>query len=206
MKTMRTQFVFALAVVLAGEVHGQANRNNPGPTDYTAFSRFITDRNIFDPNRQPHYTSTRTQTTRPRTRSASTPAFTLVGTMAYEKGFFAFFSGNDTELKKVLSVSEKIADYTVTEIVAGRARIESADGKQKLELKVGDVMHQEAGGWQFSGAAEIPPGAPASETGTAPAGAAENSSERSTPSVPVAAGAQSEILKRLMEKRAKENQ
>lgn len=202
MKTMRTQFVFfTLAAVLAGDVFGQANRNIPGPTDYTAFSRFVTDRNIFDPNRQPHYTSTRTQTTRPRTRSASTPTFTLVGTMAYEKGFFAFFSGNDTELKKVLIVSEKIVDYTVTEIAAGRARIESADGKQKLELKVGDGMHQEAGGWQFSGSAEIPPGATPSETGTA-----GNSSERSTPSVPVAAGAQSEILKRLMEKRAKENQ
>ena len=206
MKTMRNQFVFALAVVLAGDGFGQANRNMPGPTDYTAFSRFVADRNIFDPNRQPHYTSTRTTTTRPRTRSASTPTFTLVGTMAYEKGFFAFFSGNDTELKKVLIVSEKIADYTVTEIAAGRARIESADGKQKLELKVGDVMHQEAGGWQFSGSAEIPPGAPASETGTAAAGTAGNSSASSTPSVPVAAGAQSEILKRLMEKRAKENQ
>ena len=205
MKTMQTQFVFALAVVLVGDVFGQANRNIPGPTDYSAFSRFVTDRNIFDPNRQPHYTSTRTQTTRPRTRSASTPTFTLVGTMAYEKGFFAFFSGNDTELKKVLIVSEKIADYTVTEIAAGRARIKSADGKQKLELKVGDVMHQEAGGWQFSGSAEIPPGAPSSETGTA-AGTAGNSSASSTPSVPVAAGAQSEILKRLMEKRAKENQ
>ncbi|MEI8291196.1 MAG: hypothetical protein WCH99_17145 [Verrucomicrobiota bacterium] len=203
---MRTQLVIALAGVLAGDVLGQANRNIPGPTDYPAFSRFVTDRNIFDPNRQPHYTSTRTQTTRPRTRSASTPTFTLVGTMAYEKGFFAFFSGNDAELKKVLLVSEKIADYTVTEITAGRARIESADGKQKLELKVGDVMHQEAGGWQFSGSAEIPPGAPASETGTAVAGTAGNSSAGSTPGAPVAAGAQSEILKRLMEKRAKENQ
>jgi len=204
MKSMRIKLFLALAAVLAaGGALAQTNKNIPGPTDYSAFSRFVTDRNIFDPNRQPHFYSSTTRTRTPRVRhSASAPAFTFVGTMAYEKGLFAFFSGNDTDLKKVLLTSEKIAGYTVTEITPGRAKIESADGKQKLELKVGDVMRQENGGWQLSGSGEIPAGANASETGTATGTNAVNSGDSSPP----AATEPNDILKRLMEKRAKENQ
>src|SRR6266705_2161364 len=132
MKTMRTKLFLTLALALAGEgVFAQTNKNIPGPTDYAAFSKFVTDRNIFDPSRQPHSTSTRTRTTRTRTRtSSSAPAFTLVGTMEYEKGMFAFFSGNSEELKKALQASQKIAGYTVTDITYGRAVLESADKKQ----------------------------------------------------------------------------
>ena len=190
MKPMRTKFFLALAAVTLG-ADAQTNRNIPGPADYAAFSRFVTERNIFDPNRQPHYYgATERPRTRTRTHSAAAPAFTFVGTMAYEKGMFAFFSGNDADLKKVLPVNGKIADYAVTEIAPGRATIASADGKQKLELKVGDVMRQENGGWQLSGSGEIPAGAAAGETGATPSAAAEPN----------------DILKRLMEKRAKENQ
>ena len=122
--------------------------------------------------------------------------------MAYEKGLFAFFSGNDTDLKKVLLISEKIAGYTVTEITPGRAKIESADGKQKLELKVGDVMRQENGGWQLSGSGEIPAGADASKMDPAMGTNAVSSGD----SGPPAATESNDVLKRLMEKRAKENQ
>ena len=45
-----------LALGLAGGSAAFAQSNSvPGPADYNSFSRFITDRNIFDPNRQPHY-------------------------------------------------------------------------------------------------------------------------------------------------------
>ena len=209
MNTMRTKLFFALAIgLVGGGAFAQTNKNIPGPTDYAAFSRFVTERNIFDPSRQPHYYSNSTRPrTKPRTaRSSSAPAFTLVGTMLYEKGLFAFFSGNDADLKKVLPVAEKIAGYTVTQISPGHARLESADGKQKLDLKVGDVMRQENGGWQLAGSREVPAGAPTSETGGATTSpATENSGESSAPAAPAAAGEPNDILKRLMEKRAQEN-
>lgn len=194
MKQPRINLILALA--LAGGLGALAQTNNkiPGPADTAAFSRFVTDRNIFNPNREPHYTSqARPKTV--RTHSPSAPAFTLVGTMSYEKGLFAFFSGNSAELKKVLPVSEKIAGYTVTEVAQGRATLESADKKQKLTLKVGDGMRQENGKWQWFGAGELPAGA--SDTGGA--------SASDSPAAPSSAGEPNDILKRLMQLREKEN-
>lgn len=198
-----TLLALLAAVSLAS---AQTNKNIPGPTDYAAFSKFVTDRNIFDPSRQPHYTSSHTRTTtRTRTRaSSSAPAFTLVGTMEYEKGMFAFFSGNSEELKKAMPVSQKIAGYTVTDIAYGRVTLESADKKEKLELKVGDVMRQENGGWQLAGQGEVPAGTSLTEPDTS-AAAEGSSTSSSESSAPASASAPNDILKRLMEKREQES-
>ena len=199
MKPLRTIIILALA--LAGGFGAFAQTNNiPPATDYSALSRFVTDRNIFDPNRQPHYTSSRTRTkTTPRIHSASAPAFTLVGTMSYEKGLFAFFSGNDADLKKVLPATGKIAGYTVVEIAPGRVTLTTTNTTEKLELKVGDVVRQENGKWELSGTTETAAGSsrlPAETTGSA---ASENSTAAPSPALE-----QNDVLKRLMEKRAKE--
>ncbi len=201
---IRSRTSIILALVLTGGLGALAQSANPvpGPADYASFSRFVTERNIFDPNRQPHYTSGR-PTTRPRTHSSSAPAFTLVGTMAYEKGMFAFFSGNSEELKQVLPVAGSIAGYTVADISYGHVTLEttntSTNGNGRLELKVGDVMREESGKWQQAGAGDIvvdsSPDASGS-TGAAGSPAAPGSS----------ASPPNDILKRLMEQRAKENQ
>jgi hypothetical protein len=206
MKHMRTPLFFGLAALLvlaAGGAFAQSNNGIPGPTNYALFSRFITDRNIFDPARQPHYYSTTTRN-RPRTRvSASAPAFTLVGTMSYEKGMFAFFSGNNADLKKVLPVSEKIANYTVTEISIGHAVLQATNAPDKLELKVGDVVRQENGKWVLSGAGDLPAGS-SSSAATNGASGGENAAASAAAS-PASAGEPNDILKRLMEKREQEN-
>ena len=199
MKPLRTIIILALA--LAGGFGAFAQTNNiPRATDFSAFSRFVTDRNIFDPNRQPHYTSSRTRPkTTLRTHSPSAPAFTLVGTMSYEKGLFAFFSGNDADLKKVLPATGKIAGYTVVEIAPGRVTLTTTNTIEKLELKVGDVVRQENGKWQLSGTTETPAGESASATGTTNAPGSENPAATASPALE-----QNDVLKRLMEKRAKE--
>ena len=200
MKATKMIFLVAFALTNAFVAGAQSNRT-PGATDYAAFSGFVTARNIFDPSRQPHYTSTRTST-RPRTHvSSSAPAFSLVGTMAYQKGMFAFFSGNSDELKKVLPVSQKIADYTVTQITQGHVTLESTNKSEKLELKVGDVMRQDSGKWALSGTDELPAG-----TGSAPAAAGSSPSSDTAAPAPSPALGQNDVLKRLMELRAKENQ
>jgi hypothetical protein len=204
MKLMRTPLIFALVLVLtSGGAFAQSSNGIPGPTNYASFSRFITDRNIFDPSRQPHYYSTTTRN-RPRTHvSASAPAFTLVGTMSYEKGMFAFFSGNSADLKKALMASEKIADYTVTEITMGRAVLQATNQQEKLVLKVGDVMREENGKWVLSGAGELPAGS-SSSAETHGASGSEKDAAGATAS-PASAGEPNDILKRLMEKREQEN-
>jgi hypothetical protein len=207
MKLMRTPIFFGLAALLtlaAGGAFAQSNNGIPGPTNYASFSRFITDRNIFDPARQPHYYSTTTRI-RPRTRvSASAPAFTLVGTMSYEKGMFAFFSGNTADLKKVLPVSEKIADYTVTEISMGHAVLQATNASDKLELKVGDVVRQENGKWVLSGAGDLPAGS-SSSSSSSPAASPGAAGGENAAASPASAGEPNDILKRLMEKREQEN-
>lgn len=200
MKFSRNILFLALALT-AVDLSAQTN-NVPGPGDFASFSKFVTERNIFDPNRVPHYTSTRTTRTRTRTRSNnSAPQFSLVGTMAYEKGMFGFFSGNSDELKQILSVSGKIAGYTVTEISRDRAVLESEDKKQKLELRIGDVMRQESGKWELSGQGEVSGG-----SASASPSKSESTTESSGGSPSSPADEPNDVLKRLMEKRAKENQ
>ncbi|MEI7532961.1 MAG: hypothetical protein WCK57_01225 [Verrucomicrobiae bacterium] len=201
---MKATRIFLLAVVvLTHGVLARAQSNSvPGATDYAAFSTFVTARNIFDPNRQPHYTSApRTHTTHTRTHvSPSAPAFTLVGTMSYEKGVFAFFDGNNSDLKKVLPVNEKIADYTVTQIAPDRVTLESADKKERLELKVGDVMRQENSKWTLSSGGELP----VSTSGVVPTVSSVGGD--SPAAAPSPALGQNDVLKRLMELRKKEEQ
>lgn len=197
----RAPQLFILAF-LACAVYTFAQSNGvPGPQDYAAFSHFITDRNIFDPNRQPHYYSTNRSFVR-RPRSNLTPGIQFVGTMSYTKGWFAFFSGNSADLSKVLQVGSKIADYTITEISANHVQLESGDQKQ-LALNVGDGLRQENGKWVPAEAGELP----AAENTSATATAADSSSpESSSATPPPSAGEQNDVLKRLMQLREKENQ
>jgi len=202
MKLPRTQFILALALVVTAVAVAQSNNNGtPGATDYAQFSRFVASRNIFDPNRQPHYTSSRTTRTRTtRTHSPSTPAFTFVGTMSYEKGLFAFFSGNSEELKQVLPVGQKIAGYTVTQVAQGRVTLAAADNKGNLQLRIGDVMRQENGKWELSGSGEVPAGDSSSVAETAIAPSSESPAAAAPPV------SENDVLRKLMEKRAKESQ
>ncbi len=52
MKPTHLKICLALAAVLAAGAGACAQSNGvPGPADYSKFSQFVTDRNIFDPNR-----------------------------------------------------------------------------------------------------------------------------------------------------------
>ncbi len=201
------RLLLACAVLLAGGTPASAQSTNvPGPTDYDAFSRFITERNIFDPNRYPHNSRegrTRITTRQTRTQRAA-PAFTLVGTMSYEKGMFAFFDGNNADLRKVLPASGSIAGYTVTEVTLTGATLQSADKKETVPLKIGEMMRQEGEHWKPAGLAELGSGTSTteSEAGTAPA--ASGADAGSAPAAPSSASAPNDILKKLMQQREQE--
>jgi len=170
----------------------------PGPADYAQFSRFITDRNIFDPNRYAR-SSPGAAAYRPKV-SRSAPAFTLVGTMHYEKGMFAFFDGNNSDLRKVLYESDtnSIAGYTVTGITLTGVKLESADKKQTVRLKIGDMMRQEGSEWRLEESGESLAYA---SSDSAPA---EEKSGSDASSAPASAGAPNDILKKLMQQREQE--
>jgi hypothetical protein len=211
MKPSLFKFYLILAVLVAGGPAVLAQSNGvPGPADYAAFSRFITDRNIFDPTRQP-YTSTgsryiRPRPTRTRPRSTGMLGIQLVGTMDYEKGPFAFFNASSEEYRKALHPGDKLAGYTILEINDKAVKLETAD-KKELVMEIGDGLQPDSNGkWVFTKAEDFsgPLGVPAA--GRSGGNESYSSSSSSTPATPPSASESNDVLKRLMEQREKLSQ
>jgi hypothetical protein len=209
MKLTRTKIVLMAAFAFAGILSARAQSNNtPGDPDYSKFAGFITDRNIFDPNRYPHDRSSGYRPPKHIKHPNGPQGVTLVGTMAYEKGYFAFFNAGDSDLKKVVSSGGDIADYTVKDISATSVTLIGKDKKESV-MKIGDQMYQEGGVWKLNLDAN------SSTTVESPASTATDNSSSTTDSTSATDEGQAapspslennDILKRLMEKRAKENQ
>jgi len=202
MKPTRYKKWAVLALALANGFLTSAQPNRvPGPADFTQFSSFITERNIFDPSRIPRNSSTPRRTfTRQTPRY--TPSFTLVGTMSYEKGMFAFFDGNQSYLRKVLyqSDSNSIAGFTVAEITLAGVKLQTADKKQTVQMKIGEIMRQEGNSWQLAGSGQLFTGTSAGES----AAPAADSSSPGTSTAPSPALEGNDILKKLMQQREQE--
>jgi hypothetical protein len=209
MKSIYAKIYLLAALVGAGGFSATAQTNSSSAdTDYAQFSRFVSDRNIFDPNRVPHSprtTSTRTRTrTTTRSRAGGLTGIALVGTLSYEKGWFAFFNAGDSDNKKVLAPGGEVGGNQVKEISAITVTL-VGDDKKEFTMKIGDQLHQDGARWKLS--------ENSSDSGSAvatsePTPVAEGESSSSTPEAAAAAPAANlegnDILKRLMEKRAKE--
>ena len=75
---------------------------------------------------------------------------TLVGTMTYEKGTFAFFDGTSSDYKKALKLTDTIAGYKVTTIAPNGVKL--ASGTNEVELSVGaQLRREEDGPWLLAG-------------------------------------------------------
>lgn len=217
--------------VTAQSTNGPASTNNAPPRvaappprlDEAAF-RLIAERNIFNANRSGGTVRPATPTRRP----ATVETFALVGTMAYEKGTFAFFEGSRSEFTKVLKADGIIAGHKILNIQANSVKLE-ADGKE-IELPVGSQMRREdAGAWQVSEArggialAASASSDPSNRSGRSDRGDdssrsrrdGDASSRRSDGSesgrppaatTPTSSADEAEILKRLMERRERESQ
>ncbi len=141
--------------------------NSASPLDFSAF-QLITERNIFDPNRMPH--------SAPAAQAKIADAFSLVGTMSYAKGDFAFFDGTSSDYKKVLKPSESIAGYTVLAVSPDFVKL--TRDNQQLELPVGRQMRrQDDGSWVESADAGSYAATPNSSSTNAQPAAAGGGSE-----------------------------
>jgi hypothetical protein len=171
-----------------------ASGTNNGPVvlNYAAF-QLIVDRNIFDPNRYPRGPGA------PRARQAprSVDSLTLVGTMSYEKGTFAFFDGTSSDYKKALKLTDSIAGYKVATITPNSVKL--ASGSNEVTLKVGaQLRREEDGPWLLSGQSTPYAAIPASGSINAAASATAPGSDTTS------GASESDILIRLMQKREKE--
>jgi len=181
----------ALGALLAnGRPAAAQTTNAPAATNYSSF-QIIVERNIFDPNRLARAPRSRGHSTSP-----SVPHFSLVGTMSSRQGMLAFFDGNDSDYRKVLSPDGTIAGCKVMEITLHGVKLEAA-GKPVV-MKVGAQMRQAVKGeWQLADSGELPAATAGNETPatdeTPAAGAASGS-----------AGEPNDVLKKLMQQREQE--
>lgn len=209
-----------LAVLVLGSAHAETTATNHVPSavtnapttapsaprklDESAF-RIVSERNIFNANRSGG--TVRSTTTR---RAPRVDSFALVGTMAYEKGAFAFFEGSSSEFTKVLKANGVIAGHKIVDILANGVKLE-IDG-QVVDLAIGSGLRREDQGlWAISDAVSTSNGGSSSrrsrsERSEDSGSDHSSSSSTSTSSSAAPSGDQSEILKRLMERRAKESQ
>ncbi|HEU5125209.1 MAG TPA: hypothetical protein VFW05_14235 [Verrucomicrobiae bacterium] len=141
-------FGIVAALGLTAGVSVSAQSTNPvNPRDFSAF-QIVSERNIFDPNRQPRV---RTRTT-PRVPKI-VDSFSLVGTMSYSNVLLAFFDGTSSDYRKSLEPGGKIANYTATEI--GQDVVKLVSGTNEIDLKVGMQMRRSAdGNWAAAAASE----------------------------------------------------
>ena len=119
-------------------------------TDYSAF-KLITERNIFNPRR---YASSAPKERRETRRAIRVDALTLVGTMKYEKGPFAFFDGTSSSYRKVLQRGDNVGGFKVESIEG--AGVKLSYGTNQIDLPVGaQLRREEEGDWHLVSAVEM---------------------------------------------------
>ena len=156
--------------------------------DFKSFS-IVAERNIFNPNR-----SARGEPARPpRSESEKrvrTDFLSLLGTLSYEKGRFAFFEGSSSDFKKVVQPDERIAGFKVASVAPNCVRLEGANG-EKFDLCVGMRMsRREEEAWRVVEAPGEPSGSSPREPGSSGAGSA--------------GGAEDDVIRKMMQRREQE--
>jgi len=207
----------------AQDTNAPARTNAPVPAvaqarpDFSAF-KMVVDRNIFDPNRFPQSG---------RSVRRATDYFEFVGTMSYEKGTFAVFTGSSSEYKKVVKLADTIADYKVTNIAPDYVSLAASTNEVKLAMNA-QMRRDLDGEWFLTGnessggsrssfagsrragrfarnnGAGAPPvggGTPAPEETTTPR---EDNNASNAASATASSGNESDIVKRMMQRREQE--
>lgn len=161
--------------------------------DFSSF-KIISDRNIFNSGRSGR--SPRSGGGGEPSRQAKVDSFSLVGTLAYEKGWFAFFDGSGSEYRKVLQRDGAIAGYKIIDITPAQVKLKVDD--KEIEMRVGTQMRrQEEGEWQLV--------AQAGAYAAAPRGSSSRGVNSTADTGSGSGGEESDLLKRMMQKREAED-
>jgi hypothetical protein len=154
MKPNRLYKIVFAALFAAQSFLAAAQTNSAdAPVDYSTFTKFIAQRNIFDPNRLPNVPTVY----RPRpiitTRFNQVDSFSLVGVIGYGEGqlagVYAFFDGSNLQYQKSAQVNDSIATFKVSAITADSVTLVS--GTNTITLGIGEQLHDSGGGhWVFA--------------------------------------------------------
>ncbi len=179
---------------------GSTNAPGPAKTDY-AYFQVVNSRNIFNPSRVPN------RPDRPASGEAKkvtkVEAFSLVGTLRYEKGDLAFFDGSSSEYRKGFKAGESLAGYKVVSVSDAAVRIEAKGAV--TELKIGSQMRREdEGEWKLASGPYAGGSSGSSSSSGETAAVSEGPGSAAPASAGAGGGSADEILKRLLQKREQE--
>lgn len=179
---------------------GSTNAPGPAKTDY-AYFQVVNNRNIFNPARQPNRPDR--PASKETRKEVKVEAFSLVGTLRYEKGDIAFFDGSSSEYRKGFKAGESLAGYKVVSVSDSAVRIESKGAI--IELRIGSQMRREdEGEWKLT-AGSYTGGISSSGSSSVETAVASGGSGAATPaSAGAGGGSADDILKRLLQKREQE--
>ncbi len=184
------KILLACILLIAPALAGAAEK----PKGFDAFA-LIRTRNIFDPNRRPP--KKEAEQARPTTPSRPRSVhLALTGTMVTDGKALAFFTGSRPEFNKIVHLGEKIGDFTVAAISG--AQVDLKQGDTPTVIAVGKRLQLE--GTEADAAEPEPAAAAADPSGASPA---PGTAPTSAPSAPASSNP-SDILKRMMERRAQE--
>jgi hypothetical protein len=145
----RTGLLMVLGLALSRPGFSQQTSDSPRP-DYSKFG-LITSRNIFDPTRYGRSSGSYSPAAR------RYDSLTLVGTMVYAKGPYAFFDGTSSSFRKVVQDSDKVADFKVSDISPDGAKLSGTNNTQ-FDLHVGMQLRKyEDGSWHPVASPELTP-------------------------------------------------
>lgn len=143
-----------LTVVGAVQFASAQSTNAPARLTYDSF-RTVSDRNIFNPNRYARSTGRSTSRSTSTVPASRVESLSLVGVIAYEKGYYAFFDGTSSDYRQAVQVGATVGEYKVTRVTANLVQL--AHGTNTFDLKVGMQMRREdEGDWFLSEGGDAP--------------------------------------------------
>ncbi len=145
-----SRLVALLAAALLAQGFSAGAQSTNAPASYSGFGKFISERNIFNPNRVAHVTNARY---RPHTTPTRRNGFALAGTMSYDEGedagLHAFFDGTSGDYRKALQVDGTIAVFKIAAITPESVTL-TLDTNTTV-LKIGQQMRDDGRGhWALS--------------------------------------------------------
>jgi hypothetical protein len=151
--------------------------------------RNVRSKNLFDPTRR-GITRVDPEAAARAAASTRTRSLALTGTMVTEGKSLAFFSGSAADGSRVVPVGNSVSNFKVASISTTQVSLEH-DGKT-ITLDVGRALSIDP----VAGDAPVSP--------TVVDASPEMTAETAQPALPAASGDKSDVLKRMMERRAKE--
>lgn len=147
---LATAILLALTLGLRAEGTNSLAAEANIPADSLEAFKIIAQRNIFDPNRSdPKARPSRDEEPKP----TRIDYLTLVGSMSYDKGRFAFFDGSSSEYRKSVKTGDSIAGYKVAEVTQSQVTLQS--DTNKFELPVGGQLKRlDEGEWKINSVTE----------------------------------------------------